>query len=443
MTFTTHRDVFKEARLVKPPSLESSSILLERNRMLRVVGPVRIEIVKGCIRVLGADVCSPQSIYVNRYRSYTVKAVVDSMLSFFIGDEGAVEQSSEGEEVIDLWEQTAASIARDGGRVVVLGVVDSGKTSFSTLLSNIALDHNLRPAIVDADVGQCDLAPPGFIALKLMNSKTVWLRELRGDVVRFIGYTTPSTPTAMGRIISAVMELISIAESKGSNPVIINTDGWFGDLASIEYKYTLIKCVKPKSVVALGSEACSIISNTFRGSLVNVYCLPKPKFVRCRNREDRRELRKLNYSMYFKDARRVCLDIDSITLLGSCLYSGAPLSNEFVQNLSKDLGVEVIAASKYDDVIIVMVPDTVDIAQMRQREGIDIVKPSGAKGLISAVINEMFEEQDIAVVDEFNPISRKICVLTPYKGVVRGIIIGRVRVDESWSDKGRVSRCPV
>ncbi|MCS7112213.1 MAG: Clp1/GlmU family protein [Ignisphaera sp.] len=443
MTSYAYNDAFKEVRLLRSPTPLFSTTLLEKNRILRVIGPVRIEVVKGCIRVLGTDICSSQSIYISRYRSYAIKATTDSMVNFLIGEGGTVEQPSEGEEVIDLWEQAAGDIVKEGRRVVVVGAVDSGKTSFSTLLSNIALECNLRPAIIDADVGQCDLAPPGFIALKFMKSKVVWLRELKGDTMRFIGYTTPSTSTAMSRIISAIMELIDIAENNNSDLVIVNTDGWFGDLMSIEYKITLIKSIKPKSVVALGMEACSIISNVFRGSLVKMYCLPKPRLVRCRNREDRRELRRLNYSTYFKEAKRVCLEINNIALLGSCLFSGEPLSDEFIQNLSKELEVNIIAASRYDDLIIVMVPDNVDAIQIKQREGIDIVKPGNAKGLISAIVNETFEEQDIAVIDEFDPIGKRICLLTPYRGAISGIVIGRIKVDEYWNDKGKVPKCPI
>ena len=438
-----YKETYTDIKQLKSVVPVSQSILLEKNKVIRVVGPTRIEVTRGCIRVLGINVCASQSIYINRYRSYAIKAITDSMIGLLIGEGGAIEYPSEGEEVIDLWENAAVDIIKEGKRIAVLGGVDSGKTSFSTLLSNIALEYNLKPAIIDADVGQCDLAPPGFIALKFMKSKTLWLREVRGDMVRFVGYTTPSNPIAMSRIMSAVIELINIAENNGSDLIIVNTDGWFGDLASIEYKTTLIKNTKPKSVVVLGTDACSTLSNMLKGSSAKVYCLPKPKVVRYRDREDRRELRKLNYSMYFKEARRVCLEVDTITLFGSCIFSGSPLSEESIQNLSKELGIKIIMASSYDDLIIIMVPDDIDVNNIKQMEGINIVKPSNARGLISAVVDDTLEERDIAVIDDFDPISKRICILTPYRGIVRGIVIGRIRVDEYWNDKGRVSRCPI
>ncbi|MEM1561038.1 MAG: Clp1/GlmU family protein, partial [Ignisphaera sp.] len=192
-----YKETYTDIKQLKSVVPVSQSILLEKNKVIRVVGPTRIEVTRGCIRVLGINVCASQSIYINRYRSYAIKAVTDSMIGLLIGEGGAIEYPSEGEEVIDLWENAAVDIIKEGKRIAVLGGVDSGKTSFSTLLSNIALEYNLKPAIIDADVGQCDLAPPGFIALKFMKSKTLWLREVRGDMVRFVGYTTPSNPIAM------------------------------------------------------------------------------------------------------------------------------------------------------------------------------------------------------------------------------------------------------
>ena len=183
----TYKEGFIDAILSGKVSVSTSlNIELEKNRMIRVIGPTRIDVVKGCIRILGVDICKSQSIYISRYRSYAVKAVIDSEISLFIGEGGSVEYPLEGEEVIDIWEQAAINIAKDGGKVVVLGSTDSGKTSFSTLLSNIALELNLKPSIIDADVGQCDLAPPGFVALKFMKNKVIWLREIRGDIIRFI-----------------------------------------------------------------------------------------------------------------------------------------------------------------------------------------------------------------------------------------------------------------
>jgi len=440
----TYKEGFIDAILSGKVSVSTSlNIELEKNRMIRVIGPTRIDVVKGCIRILGVDICKSQSIYISRYRSYAVKAVIDSEISLFIGEGGSVEYPLEGEEVIDIWEQAAINIAKDGGKVVVLGSTDSGKTSFSTLLSNIALELNLKPSIIDADVGQCDLAPPGFVALKFMKNKVIWLREIRGDIIRFIGYTTPSISTAMSRIISAIVELIDVAKINGSDLIIINTDGWFGDISSIEYKTTLIKAVKPKSIIALGTETCDILNNIFKGYSYKIYCLPKPKMIRFRDREDRKELRKLNYSMYFKEARRICMEINNIILLGSCLFAGIPASNGILQNISKELGVEVIMASSYNDLTIVLVPDNVNTQQVKQLEGIYIIKPSSAKGLISAIIDETLEERDIAVIDSFDPINKKICILTPYKGEIKGIIVGRIKIEEDWSDRGKISRCPI
>jgi len=74
---------------------------------------------------------------------------------------------------------------------MVIGQVDSGKSSVSILLSNTALNNGEKPAVIDGDVGQADIGPPGFISLSYPDSKTLWMRTLKPYAMKFIGDIKP------------------------------------------------------------------------------------------------------------------------------------------------------------------------------------------------------------------------------------------------------------
>jgi len=428
-----------------------SKITLSSNKIIRVSGPAKIVVDEGCIRILGVDIRKGEDIVINRYRSYAVKALEDSIISIILGEGGSIEEPIEGEEVIDIWEKAAYEIIDRRGRVVVIGSTDSGKTSFSLLISNIAIDQKLKVALIDGDIGQNDLAPPGFVALKFIDRKSIWLRQFRGDIMRFIGYLTPSTPISMSKVISSILELVTIAEEMGSNIIIINTDGWLGDLSSIEYKSTLIKSIKPQSLVVLDENFCRAFERQFYGTLTKVYCLPRPRVVRERNRVDRRELRKTNYKAYFEHAKKLCLDIESIAISNSCLFNGIELNNEELQKISLVIGHRPLAASRYEDSLVLLLSDNdnisnEDILKLKTYMNVNdvyLLKPSVVKGLLVALMNDKYEEVAVGIIDSIDIDNKRLCILTEYESDIKGIVIGRIKLDENFEDRGKVSRCPL
>jgi len=420
---------------------------LEKGKVIRIMGPASIAVSKGKIRILGMNFTSGTKVVIHRYRSYAVKALEDSTISVVLGEGGGIEEPTAGEEVIDVWEEASKFIIDNKGVAVVLGPVDSGKTSFSLLVANMAIEQGLRPAIVDADVGQGDLAPPGFIAMKILTTPLLWLREVRGEVMRLIGSITPTHAFAMSRLVVAIRDLVDIAVQKGAKPIIVNTDGWTTGYLAIDTKLSIIKTVHADYVVVLDDILCERIKRAL-GSLVNVLCLPRPKVVRERDRIDRRLLRKQHYQSFFQKARRVCLRLSEITLLNSCLASGTLWSLEAVEKLSKELGLRVHAVVEHDDVFVVLLERADSVISQRLREllpqkEVYVVTRDSVKGLLAAVLNERLEEIAPALIDSLDLDRNEICILTEYDGIASGLSISRIKLSSEWEEVGRVIKCPL
>ncbi len=423
----------------------AAKLELDEGKIVRIMGPANVVVEQGKVRVLGIEFGAGSRFIVHRYRSYAVKAVERCTLSIVLGEGGSIEEPAEGEEVVDSWEAIANEVVESRGIAVVVGPVDSGKTSLSTMIANVALSRGLKVAVIDADIGQGDLAPPGFIALKFYDRPTLWLREFKGDVLRFVGYITPTYPTAAERLISAVRDLVQIARDRGSEVIVVNTDGWISGYSAIEHKLDLVKSVRPTHLLVLDDQLAQRFEIALRRSNVKVVRVPRPKVVRERNRIDRRVLRRQHYQSFFQNAKRICLDLSSLYIVGSCLFSGNTLSPDKVGDIAKALGLEPSYAAELEDLIVVFVEidRALDSAQLRELVGKDvyIITRSTVKGVLAAVLDGDLNEVAPALIDYMSIAENKICIATEWNGEIRGLMIGRIKLSENWEEVGKPMKC--
>src|SRR6185503_14933522 len=75
--------------------------------------------------------------------------------------------------------------------VMLVGATDTGKSTFSTYLANVALESGFVPAIIDGDIGQGDLGPPTSIGAVILSKQTIDLRDIICNLFEFVGSTSP------------------------------------------------------------------------------------------------------------------------------------------------------------------------------------------------------------------------------------------------------------
>jgi len=200
--------------------------------------------------------------------------------------------------------ETAQTIVECGqGRTVVIGNVDTGKTGFCTVLANIALNSGVKVGILDADLGQSDIGPPGTIGFGRAGNHIFGLSDVTQDRLYFVGYISPAL--VVNKALSGMRKLLE--RTKSVDILIINTDGWvLGDQA-IVYKKSLIDLIEPNFVVGIGekSETNSIIELVKQTS----FQIQSPKMVLRRTREQRKELRELRYRKYLNRSVVVKVDV--------------------------------------------------------------------------------------------------------------------------------------
>jgi polynucleotide 5'-hydroxyl-kinase GRC3/NOL9 len=216
-----------------------------------VKGPATV-IVHGSCHVLGSDV-SDKTISVRAGKALPFELTGRCKLYAKLGNGGRMWTADPFTAGTTLWRNIARKIFvlindLKTITVILIGDVDTGKSTLSTYLVNMALAYELKPCIVDADIGQGDLAPPTAIGAAAPSKQIVDLRDVCANLFEFVGSISPA-----GIEHFMTMKLRSIVErsSQLGNIIIINTDGYVRN-SGIAYKLHIVEMLKPDIIVCLG-----------------------------------------------------------------------------------------------------------------------------------------------------------------------------------------------
>lgn len=184
-------------------------------------------------------------------------------------------------------------LAAQPARILVAGGVDSGKTTFSQRLVRAALQAGHVAAIVDADLGQSTIGPPGSIGLKVFRSPDDLdpAAAAAPDSLAFVGAVSPRgnfLPVVVG-----TARLVMRAIEMGARSIVIDTSGFVSGIAGQVLKLTKAELCRPHAVVALerGGELEPVIGALRRMLSARVIELPVHPDVASRSVDERAEYR--------------------------------------------------------------------------------------------------------------------------------------------------------
>ncbi len=424
-------------------------LTLDQGRLVRVTGPVKVKVEGGQVLVLGAIFSRGDSFSISGFRSYAVKALDDSVIEIVAESGSSIEAPQSGEEVIDRWVAEADDLLRrDCHTVIVLGPVDSGKSSFTALMANRALLYGYTVGVVDADVGQADVGPPACVSATPVSNFILWLRELRPKYMRFVGSITPQK--AEERIVAGVVDLtLRLRYNDGVKVIVVDTDGWIQGINSIEYKAEMARYINSDAVIVVGDEKLyGMVKRVFAGLKCGVRFIPTPAVKKERDRGDRRQLRREAYRRFLHPLIEREIDLSRLSILGSCFFSGDPLGPSDAVKIAEVLGVPVLAASEtYDTVYVVTQgqPRQQNIMSLAEKFGkqIYILDINLARNALVSIVGPDGEEKALGILKGIDFAKKTARVATPYTGEVRGIILGHIRLSEDFEEVGKPLRCVI
>jgi polynucleotide 5'-hydroxyl-kinase GRC3/NOL9 len=141
--------------------------------------------------------------------------------------------------------------ARTKRTVVLLGGIDSGKSTLARSMLQAALAGGRPSALVDSDVGQKTVGPPATVTLKMLRSPTDLSAGslAEADELSFVGSTSPEGHLLS--MVTSVARLTQRAREQGTEFVVVDTTGLVSGVYGQILKYHKIEMVRPDLVVGL------------------------------------------------------------------------------------------------------------------------------------------------------------------------------------------------
>ena len=351
---------------------------VEVGKTLLVNGSASVNVLSGKAEVFGCTIRENQRTVVREGKRQPFHVLENAEFQIALGVNAAV-QEVEASTMPTSWNdafQAVTAIQNKATVVMVMGKVDSGKSSFSTYLVNKLVDGKNKVAVLDSDLDQSDIGPPCTVAYGYTVKKVTELYDLKMSNAFFVGVTSPVQ--AEDRTIEglAVMHR-EITQKAEADYIIINTDGWVEGERAVEHKLQLVNQLKPDLIIGIQSqgELEAVLTNVNAAVICRI---ETSSAVNGRVPEKLTRSRELNYARYLKEAK-----------VRSLFASYMEIQEKNV--LPKELGKE--------------------------------------KGILVGLRDSKNHFLGIGIMLEYNRVRRVMKVLTPVSSKPASIAIGRIKLD--------------
>jgi len=193
------------------------------------------------------------------------------------------------------WEALVRELIGLPGTVIVIGGVDSGKSTLVKYLVRRLVCENEKVSLVDSDIGQSSLGLPGTISMKVFRSPK-GLGRFSFQKMFFVGVTNPVRRIAS--VVTGTKRMVELCR-KASGTVLVDTTGLVTGGVGRVLKVRKIQAVAPGHVIALQrNDELEHILGVLSG--VRIHRLAVSEKARARSRAERVRYRQAKFDAYFR-----------------------------------------------------------------------------------------------------------------------------------------------
>jgi len=422
---------------------------LRQGSSFLISGPASIRLCDGKLLVIGKRLAANEGFIVKKSRTIPVESIEESIIEARLGPEARIDQF-EG-AIPQNWKVAAENVLSNPAptKALIIGDVDSGKTTFAVYLSNMAFDRGLKVAVIDADPGQAEISLPTTIGYGFMEEWITSMDKIPLKSAFFIGSTSPSdAPT---RVVVGTRKLVDMALSNGAELTVINTCGWIYGKRAREFKTSLIQSISPDFLIVIqrNSEAEPLIRVWEKIEGTKIQRISTSPASRMKSRDERRERRETAYQKYFADSEERVFDLGIVPLVFSHYTYGKPLPHPLLEDLQKKIDID-LTYGEMGDVFLFLVskeePDQFKIDTLRELTSVDeilFIKKGLEKGILVGLLDPRGSFSGLGVICRIDYEEKQIAIKTPAKNEVAAIQIGQLKLDENWHEICKLPSFPI
>jgi polynucleotide 5'-hydroxyl-kinase GRC3/NOL9 len=416
---------------------------VDKGKTFLVDGPASVSVLSGEIEVFSAPLKAGAKLVIREGKRIPFEIMEKAELEVMLGEKAKLNEV-DGSTIPLSWKKAVDEVLNQDKpiTVIIIGGVDSGKTSFCAYLGNRALKMKRTVALIDADLGQSDLGPPASVGSRRLTKAVIDPFELGAENIVFIGVTSPSVNVSL--VVEGIEKLKARIQQDRVDVLVINTDGWIEGEDAIRYKIALVKQVKPDLLVGIQEEneltfLLGALTETHRLSIES------PSMLRKRDREERKLLRELGYKKYLKGAGAETFPLRWVKFDGVTFGAGAPPSRELCRKIEDELQAQFLHCEEMPNFVFIVLnkdqwldEELIEVFEHKLKRKVRIVQEGSEEGLLVGLHDEKENFLGIGIVEGIDYVRRTIRVHTPVRKNVAWLSLGRVRLDKAGRELGIV-----
>jgi polynucleotide 5'-hydroxyl-kinase GRC3/NOL9 len=202
---------------------------------------------------------------------------------------------------VDRYGTVVERVAATGRVVVLLGGIDSGKSTLGRAIAAAGVEAGRRVAYLDADLGQKTVGPPTAVTLRMLQDPSGLEPEAmsRPDGLYFVGATSP--PGQLLPLVVGTGSMMRQAREGGAELVVVDTSGLVSGVYGQMLKYHKIELLRPDVVIGLqrGEELAPLLGIVQRFFTSEAIVLPVEQETRSTSVDERAQNREDAFRRYF------------------------------------------------------------------------------------------------------------------------------------------------
>ncbi len=400
-------------------------------------GEFEFKILKGKAELVGSIIQEGESQYIPVGKSIPIEVIEDCEIEILKGGETNL-RKIESRTIPPEWDRLIQRITEQNlKKVIVLGEMDTGKSFFTTYVANKIVRSGKKVGVIDSDVGQSDIGPPGAIGMTVLDKPVVFLGTARVDYLEFVGSHSPGL-----HIIPLLTSFLKMVRNALADTefVIVNTDGWVHGDGGRNIKQAMIEILDPDIVVLMQREnECEpLVASISENKIVRMKVSRKASET---SKGEREKLRNLASQRYFSNSKEYSYSFDDF-VTERCYFK----TGEEIKNPSEYFGISVIYAEKYpafEGYLLVsknkLTTEEKFILYEKGFKNFRIITPKFLKGILVGLLDENRKTVGLGIIKEVDFENRKLSLITPGEGKeVKIIQFGSLRYTLEGKENGFV-----
>jgi polynucleotide 5'-hydroxyl-kinase GRC3/NOL9 len=415
---------------------------VDNGKTLLVDGPASVAVASGKAEVFGSILGGSSKVVIREGKRIPFTVMEKASFQISLGENASVEEV-DGNTIPLSWNKSYEELVKFDKKpvtAIVLGTVDSGKTSFCTYLVNNLLREKRKLAVLDGDLGQSDIGPPCTVAYTFVTKPLTDLFNLELENAFFVGVTSPSA--AINKVIEGLATLKRQIAEDPPDFLVVNTDGWVEGEDAVNYKARLVEELNPDIVFCIQQkdELAPLLNALEKFKKVIV---ESPMAIRQRSREKRKSLRELGYIKHLKNAKVQSfpvswLKIEDDWLLGLDRASG---NVRYARKVYELLGMKPLHFAELPDKICIVVGrgrwvnrDNIKKIEEFTKKKVVIVRKGEEAGLLTALYDQKRKFLGIGILYEVDFLRKTLKIYTSVSENVSAVAFGRVKLDKNMKE---------